>query len=785
MLKSLRLSNFRKHADLQLDFESKDQLILISGRNGTGKSSILEGVLYALYGEGRLGKRNLDSLVRWGAEQEGLEVELTFEVDSTNYRVRRKRVKGFSTALLYGNDNPLVEGANEVTLAVEGILGQDSAGFKASVIAQQKELDGLSGMTGKKRAEMVSRLLRLDVITAAKNSAKGVFNTQNTTLKGLELGASGNAINSRINEIKKEYTTIYKILEEISKEKGSLLANMKKLESSVEIYNEVQKKIEKMKWSVLEINSTIETLANREILLNSSIKKVNSICSKDDEISIVKGIGELEKEIALSEERNKLFEQRVATLKLLEKNSTDKSELHSKISELRDAQNSLGNEEVLIMVRESVENKIRSINNEMSSIVSEVAGINAEVEQALQARKNLRDSKDSCISCGQLVDEKYKSENLSTVETKIKTLKRNLIKIELRKSKLTNVSEMTERELEEIANKHKLFNSLSDKILLYLNKLEEMEQREVIYTSQLLRLPEVGEDIEGLLYKRADYITKLQEVRENLRVQDENLNAQKEIELIAIELYRNRETSKELELSISNLTPTKEMEDAYRGYVSAKTRVTELEKLESDSMNDLKILEDRLKHAEETESRNELIQKHREELQRKASVAGGASVILNRVETEIANQIIPSIETTLMELLTIMSEGKFQEVKVDSEYNIAVKIDGEYRNLIELSGGEQDLLALAMRLSLANIVKDHAGTSPGFIILDECLGSQDQSRRNGIISGLRNLRNIYKQIFLISHIPGIEDSVDRIIESEYNDSESGLNKQKIERGIDG
>ena len=45
---SLRLQNFRQHADTRLDFDRG--LTGIVGPNGSGKSTVLEAIAWALYG---------------------------------------------------------------------------------------------------------------------------------------------------------------------------------------------------------------------------------------------------------------------------------------------------------------------------------------------------------------------------------------------------------------------------------------------------------------------------------------------------------------------------------------------------------------------------------------------------------------------------------------------------------------------------------------------------------------------------------------------------------------
>ena len=98
-------------------------------------------------------------------------------------------------------------------------------------------------------------------------------------------------------------------------------------------------------------------------------------------------------------------------------------------------------------------------------------------------------------------------------------------------------------------------------------------------------------------------------------------------------------------------------------------------------------------------------------------------------------------------------------------FNDNILDDGKYHLLSEFSGGEVDLIALALRLSLAQVVGErHGSDSLGVLILDEIFGSQDAGRREAIITGLRELRSMYGQIFVISHVGGIEEYADKVIE---------------------
>src|SRR5438105_9794439 len=87
-INSIRLQNFRQHADPCSQFDSG--LTGIIGANGTGKSTILEAIAWALYGNpAARGKR--DS-IRWLRAPAGasVRVELDFELGGHRYRVIRK-----------------------------------------------------------------------------------------------------------------------------------------------------------------------------------------------------------------------------------------------------------------------------------------------------------------------------------------------------------------------------------------------------------------------------------------------------------------------------------------------------------------------------------------------------------------------------------------------------------------------------------------------------------------------------------------------------------------------
>ena len=124
-LNSLRLCNFRQHADTFISFDSG--LTGIIGPNGSGKSTILEAIAWALYGQDAArGKKETIRSLRAGPNAR-VKVELDFELGGHRYRVDR----GLNTAELYldGAEQPIANSLTGVTEMLRRRLGMSREEF--------------------------------------------------------------------------------------------------------------------------------------------------------------------------------------------------------------------------------------------------------------------------------------------------------------------------------------------------------------------------------------------------------------------------------------------------------------------------------------------------------------------------------------------------------------------------------------------------------------------------------------------------------------------------------
>src|SRR5256885_6449 len=147
----LRLVNFRQHADTELEFGPG--ITGIIGPNGSGKTSILEAIAWALYGVQAV-RGDKDSIRRLGAKgRAGVEVDLEFRLGAHEYRVKR----GLSTAVLHQDGQVIANSLKAVTDKLERTLGMTHDEFFNTYFTGQKELAVMAALGQTEQAVVSSR----------------------------------------------------------------------------------------------------------------------------------------------------------------------------------------------------------------------------------------------------------------------------------------------------------------------------------------------------------------------------------------------------------------------------------------------------------------------------------------------------------------------------------------------------------------------------------------------------------------------------------------------------
>ncbi|MEW6722934.1 MAG: AAA family ATPase, partial [Candidatus Micrarchaeota archaeon] len=194
MIRSIRLVNWRSHSDSLLEFRKGTNLLV--GIMGAGKSSVLEGISFALFGtfpalERR--KLKLETIVR--LNEPHAKVILEFEWAGCAYRVERaieRTKKGTSSHAELFKDGRLIEnGPVAVTSYVKSLTAVDYDLFTRAIYSEQNNIDHFLNLDPRKRKEEMDSLLGLDRFETARANAVTVIH---------RVGARREALASRFSE---------------------------------------------------------------------------------------------------------------------------------------------------------------------------------------------------------------------------------------------------------------------------------------------------------------------------------------------------------------------------------------------------------------------------------------------------------------------------------------------------------------------------------------------------------------------------------------------------------
>jgi exonuclease SbcC len=163
-LNKLVMKNFKKFRRAELEFS--DGLTGIVGSNGSGKSTIVEAIAWALYGNRASSiKRDFIRNAR-AKESDAVETSLTLSLGKQELVIYRA-MKGKSLtpeAFLVLDGQRIATGSKEVDARLEDILKINYQDFLKTFYARQKDLDNLLKEGGMGKREYLLKLLGLEDI---------------------------------------------------------------------------------------------------------------------------------------------------------------------------------------------------------------------------------------------------------------------------------------------------------------------------------------------------------------------------------------------------------------------------------------------------------------------------------------------------------------------------------------------------------------------------------------------------------------------------------------------
>lgn len=475
------LNSFIDKQVVEFDKLTERGLFGIFGPTGSGKSTILDGITLALYGDiarksSNYINTNCDGVyVSYefqitGNEVKRYRVDREFKRDNKSGGIRNKSSKIID--ITGGVENVLEEKAKAVTSKCEEIIGLKLDDFMRTVVLPQGKFSEFLKLEGKERRNMLERLFNLrkygddlssklsfeirkekDKMNVLEGQLKGYEGVSEEALKAKEEEINGINLSIKskeelLNKIKKEFEEAEKVWNTQKElcdkriEEESLVSRSEEIKSfkeRVEISNkadkvivfinnleEILKEINKEDLKFNELNKKLEELIN---LREENKLKFEEVSKKKEEklpdLRLKK-----EKLLESQKERDILFQIKADGVKLKEackKIFEDRSKCDTKLNSIEENEKRL-NEELKakeerkeeLFVHEEFKNKINSglfILNSYEGLDKQFNEIKSEEIELKKYIKNLTEDKEKSEK-----DLKVKVESLSKTRGKLESL---------------------------------------------------------------------------------------------------------------------------------------------------------------------------------------------------------------------------------------------------------------------------------------------------------------------------------------------------------------------------
>lgn len=787
ILNSLHLANYKQYATLSLDF--REGLVGIIGKNGAGKSTIFEAILYCLFGRDESNK----ALVRtaFADPKANVELVLDFSIGEILYRVKREfRGKALAVgAELYKNDQLVAKGVSAVNEELVKVLHMERDAFKRSVFSGQKELSELSDSSGELRKRMVRRMLGLDTLDDIQTRVNGDIRDLSSQMTGQRqnlmsdelLESLQNSIQEQSNALNTSQLDLNTETEKQRAVEAQYTVEKQKFEEEerrLQQFNTLHRSLSQLQERLTGLTAQQEALQQKSLDLQQQQAQQDTVRGEFATYEADKKALE-----TLEKEQQRHINKEARSHRIAEDQEKITAQ-KQKLEELDQALIRLPDVSATLQEKEQI---IAALEAEMEEKRAELRGYEAQIAE-FKSRINERSAKVSslqalgkegnCPTCLQPLLEGYERA-LAELNTEINALQTNeLHKFDAAKKTVTeaglllkNRQQAVRQEVENLIKEQSRLQELKRQQQMESMQLQQWEAK-LVADATILR--EIGE----VHFDAAAYQTlknKLTELEPRYREFLGNENyLRRERPAVETDLQKTAkgivEATEQVRAKQTELQAVGHDPQRYEAAKQSLTSFSEVLSAQSSTVQMLhrtvlELQSDINRSREKIASNDRILAQISDKLE-ETDLLRKLAEMLNLFKTEILEKVSPGISREASDLFSRITKGKYESIRVDENFDFTIADGGIFYPIDRFSGGEVDLANFCLRIAITKAIMELSGAEQRieFLAFDEIFGSQDEERRLEMMLALNYLQEQFRQIYIVSHIESLKDYFPHLLE---------------------
>ena len=811
ILEGITIENIRSYSHEEVVFPKG--ISLFEGDIGSGKSTVLMAIEFALFG---LGSQKAASLL--AKKSESGFVILDFSVDGKKYEIKRTLRKG-RTGVSQDPKNSWIRIEGEMLPLSPSELKQqileilrfnepadpraESRIFRYAIFTPQEAMKEVLSDPGR-RLETIRKAFGIEDYGTARTNSMEVL---------LELRSRGRILQERsgnISELESDIVESHKRIKELDTDIAGLFNAVKTKKAKEEETAATIRELREENNETIRLKSERDGLVER---MDSARKQLSQV--KDD-------LAELESEsIQNSQRMKKLAEIKrpetelsmadiASEIKRFQKASDDLIGLNSSkesiLQEISRLRGNLGDR--IDADRKSIESELDILQKEKESLEESLEEITEKKDKirSQQVEKNtLRSSLEReitefeklgsiCPTCKQEISKEHHHALVDKRQNQVDRLNQELKeiadsffdsdsnakeiegKLGLHQTKVDQIQQSLLPGIDELASKKSSLSEIEAKIREIENKDDEEEgARDKEYRENPI------EFLTNLKDRMVDFKNAAEQTSQ-IRESEKRIEERVSQKRTRLGTLKDEIDQKETELA--NMKKMLELREDVEGRISElESRQDELREEINEMSGQLAASKERRNSEQEKATTIEKNISESKRWQKKLKILSELEEWLeeffiptiSQIEKQVFLSILHNFNETYIRWYSILVEDPTKESRIDENFTPVVNQDGFDQEVNYLSGGEKTSIALAYRLTLNSLMRrETEAMKSNLLILDEPTDGFSKNQLGKIRELFDELKS--EQIVLVSHEKELETYVDNIFQISKQDGISKISR---------